>query len=133
MDIQTSAQPAPAILYYDGNCSLCLREMARLGKLKSAQLQLVDIHEVPPDSGLPDRDTLLRTLHLQLPDGHLLTGADANVAAWQHTRHGLWFRWMRWPGLRLVVDRVYDAWARWRYRRLYGQVCALRNDPGSAD
>lgn len=133
MDTKTSAQPTPAILYYDGKCPLCMREMARLGKLKSAQLQLADIHEVAPDSGLPDRDTLLRTLHLQLPDGRLVTGADANVAAWQYTRHGLWFRWMRWPGLRPVVDSVYDAWARWRYRRLYGQACALRNDPGPAD
>ncbi len=125
--------PLKATLYYDGRCPLCMREMGRLGKLKTAQLQLEDIHGLATASDLPDRDTLLRTLHLRLPDGSMLTGADANVAAWQYTRHGRWFRWLRWPGLSLVVDKVYDAWARWRYHRLYSRACALQNDPGSAE
>ena len=120
-----------AILYFDGRCPLCMREMDRLGRLKTGQLQLVDIHSLKPDADLPDRETLLRTLHMRLPDGGLVTGAEANVAAWQYTRHGIWFRWLRWPLLRLAVDRVYDAWARWRYRRLYGRACALRSNSPS--
>ena len=115
-----STTPHTATLYYDGRCPLCIREMARLGKLKTAGLQLQDIHGLVTGAGLPERDTLLRTLHLRQPDGRLLTGANANVAAWQYTRHGRWFRWLRWPGLSVIVDHVYDAWARWRYRRLYG-------------
>ena len=114
-----------ATLYYDGQCSLCTREMARLEKLKDQQLELADIHSLEPDPDLPDRDTLLRTLHLRLPNGQLLTGADANVAAWQYTRQGAWFRWMRWPLIRKVVDHCYDRWARWRYERLYRRPCNL--------
>jgi predicted DCC family thiol-disulfide oxidoreductase YuxK len=112
-----------ATLYYDGQCPLCTKEMDRLEKLKDQDLQLADIHTLASDQDLPDKDTLLRTLHLRLPDGRLLTGADANVAAWQHTRHGAWFRWMRWPIVSSVVDRLYDAWARRRYNRLYGHSC----------
>ena len=93
--------------------------MDRLGQLKSDDLELVDIHCVPVSADLPDRDTLLRNLHLRLPDGRLLTGVDANVAAWQYTRYGWWFRWMRWPLVRLLADRAYRRWARWRYDRLY--------------
>ncbi len=117
-----------ATLYYDGRCSLCLREMDRLGRLKSDDLELVDIHCVPPSADLPDRDILLRNLHLSLPNGRLLTGVDANVAAWQYTRYGWWFRWMRWPLVRLFSDRAYRRWARWRYDRLYRDSCNTCGD-----
>jgi predicted DCC family thiol-disulfide oxidoreductase YuxK len=63
---------------------------------------------------------LLRTLHLRTADGELLQGLEANVAAWQHTRVGFLWRWLQWPLVRAVAGRVYDAWALWRYRRLYG-------------
>lgn len=117
-----------ATLYYDGQCPLCTKEMARLEKLKDQQLQLADIHTLAPDPDLPDKDTLLRTLHLRLPNGQLLTGATANVAAWQYTRHGGWFRWLRWPLIRQFVDRLYDFWARRRYQRLYSRPCALNRE-----
>ena len=108
-----------ATLFYDGRCPLCTKEIARLAKLKDQQLQLADIHTLAPNPHLPDTETLLRTLHLRMPDGRLLTGADANVAAWQYTRLGAWFRWMRWPVISSLVDRLYDAWAQRRYNRLY--------------
>ena len=126
--METINTAASATLYYDGQCPLCLREMDRLRQLKSAQLQLADIHGLPESGDLPDKDTLLRTLHLRLHDGRWLTGADANVAAWQYTARGPWFRWLRWPLLRGIVDMVYASWARWRYRRLYGNTCAVRRE-----
>jgi predicted DCC family thiol-disulfide oxidoreductase YuxK len=100
--------------------------MERLGRLKSDQLELVDIHCVPASADLPDRDTLLRNLHLRLPDGRMLTGVEANVAAWQYTPQGWLFRWMRWPIFRQIADRAYRRWARWRYEGLYrrsGTTC----------
>ncbi len=121
----------PDTLYYDGQCPLCTREMAKLGQLCDAQLQLADIHRLPPDNSLeqtdglaptdalPSRDTLLKTLHLRTAEGQWLTGIDANVAAWQHTRLGPLWRWLRWPLIRPVADRVYRLWAERRYRRLY--------------
>ena len=114
-----------ATLYYDGNCPICLREMARLQRLKSDDLQLRDIHAML-DPSLPDRDTLLRNLHLRYADGRLVTGVEANIAAWRCTPYGRWLSWLRWPLLRPVVDSTYQRWARWRYDRLYSQSCSAR-------
>jgi predicted DCC family thiol-disulfide oxidoreductase YuxK len=113
-----------ATLYYDGRCPLCMKEMARLDQLKSEELQLADIHELE-DPSLPDKDTLLRNLHLRTTNGEILIGVDANVAAWDFTPHGRWFQWLRWPLLRPVTDRVYRYWAEWRYRRIYGRSCTM--------
>jgi predicted DCC family thiol-disulfide oxidoreductase YuxK len=80
----------------------------------------------------PGVDELLRTLHLQRADGTWLTGADANVAAWEDTRRGRLLRVLRWPLLRPFVDLGYRVWAFWRYRRLYGrQFNAERHAPRS--
>lgn len=108
-------------LYYDGHCPLCLAEMDRLRKLADDQLELVDIHSLPDTPGLPDRERLLGTLHLKREGSGFLTGMDANVAAWGHTRYGWLWRPLRWPLIRNVTDAVYHRWARWRYQRLYGR------------
>lgn len=106
-------------LYYDGRCSLCADEIEQLRRERGAALALVDIHAADSEPDLPERDTLLRTLHLRRRDGSWLRGADANVAAWEGTPRWRWLRPLRWPLLRHVVDAVYALWARWRYRRLY--------------
>lgn len=105
-------------LYYDGRCPLCASEIASLGRVRGNALMLVDIHD--SDGDTPPRDALLRTLHLRRADGEWLTGADANVAAWEGTARGRVLRVLRWPVLRGIVDVVYARWAHWRYRRLYG-------------
>lgn len=118
--VAPSASAACDVLYYDGQCPLCRREMQSLAAQHDDRLQLVDIHrldDLPP--GLT-REHLLKWLHLRRADGQWVTGVDANVAAWEHTPRGRWLRWMRWPVLRHVVDAGYRVWALWRYRRLYG-------------
>ncbi len=109
------------ILYYDGACPLCSAEMDRLDRLSDEGLALVDIHSAPKDDLPNDPQLLLKTLHLALADGRVLTGVDANVAAWEHTKWASVFRWMRWPGVRWVTDAVYDAWSSRRYEKLYGR------------
>ncbi|WP_439102168.1 thiol-disulfide oxidoreductase DCC family protein [Congregibacter sp.] len=122
-------------LFYDGQCPLCASEIAQLRKTRGDSLQIVDIHELgdgqillqnsreasgPGEEVVPDKDQLLRVLHLRRADGVWLQSADANVAAWEGTRHGRMLSILRWPGVRHAVDLVYTLWARWRYRRLYG-------------
>lgn len=123
-----------ATLFYDGRCSLCAGEIQRLARLQHGTLALQDIHALDSADNLPNRDTLLKTLHLRTEHGHWLTGADANVAAWQHTRLGWLWRWLRWPLIASIVDAFYGPWARWRYTRLYGgpeaQACRTRGGAG---
>lgn len=121
---QPGSEPLPVTcdtLYYDGQCPLCNAEIERLREVRGDALRVADIHESTPEGDAPDRETLLKTLHLRRADGSWLTGADANVAAWEGTRQGKWLRVLRWAPLRPLVDAVYALWASWRYRRLYGR------------
>lgn len=117
----SSCNPATATLFYDGACPLCNAEVQRLQSLHNGDLNLADIHAVDRASNLPAKDALLRNLHYISADGDILTGIEANVAAWQHTRFGFLWRWLCWPWLKPLTSRVYAFWARLRYKRLYGQ------------
>ncbi|MFT7384661.1 MAG: putative DCC family thiol-disulfide oxidoreductase YuxK, partial [Urechidicola sp.] len=97
-------------------------EIDRLRVAAGAAIELVDVHEMTQTEDLPSRQALLKQLHLRTADGRLLVGLDANVAAWQVTPYGWLFRWLRWPGIRLVADKAYDYWAEVRYRRRYGDI-----------
>jgi len=108
-------------LYYDGACSLCAREMKHLAKLKRESLDLVDIHGVQITDEMPSKEELLLNLHLRRGN-EWVVGADANVAAWQHTRLGALWAWLRWPVIKQIVDPVYAFWAKRRYEGLYGAL-----------
>lgn len=105
------------VLYYDGACGLCSREMATLRKLANKELRLQDIHALSKDeqNELPPKKDLLTLLHAGTSDGRWVVGADANVLAWQYTRFGKMFKWLRWPFIRSVVDFIYGKWAVRRY------------------
>lgn len=111
-------QNEPDTLYYDGACPLCSAEIARLKKLKDPGLKLTDVHTLTHLSAAQKQD-MLTTLRLERADGAILRGLDANVAAWQHTRFGFVFRWLRWPVIAPVADAVYRLWAKRRYGRMY--------------
>ena len=108
----------PEILFYDGQCPICRREIKVLQSLAGEGLQFRDLHQ-SEGVELPSREALLRTLHLQRADGSFVTGLEANVAMWQHTRFGWLWRWLMWPGVRPLADWFYARWAERRYRRLY--------------
>jgi predicted DCC family thiol-disulfide oxidoreductase YuxK len=107
-------------LHYDGNCPLCMREVRLLRRIARPGLALVDLNEVPEQPGQPTRQTRLTTLHLLTAEGKWLTGVDATVRAWSHTRWGFLFRILRWPLIGPLADAAYRYWARKRYQRLYG-------------
>ncbi|MFK8041374.1 thiol-disulfide oxidoreductase DCC family protein [Congregibacter sp.] len=125
----TSAHREVDTLFYDGQCPLCAGEIAQLRQTRGDSLNIIDVHDLTEGTSLltpgeteaaPNKDQLLRVLHLRRADGVWLTSADANVAAWEGTRHGRILSALRWPIIRHAVDLVYTLWARWRYRRLYG-------------
>ena len=108
----------PDTLYYDGNCPLCQREMSYLAKLKSDQLVLQDIHALPPGIEGPDKVTLLQNLHLKRGSEWVI-GLEANVAAWQYTRIGFFWRWLSWPVVTTFASWIYRRWAVRRYAKRY--------------
>ena len=126
---------ADDILYFDGACPLCSKEMAHLARLKDARLTLVDVHSLPDSQAEPSKAAMLEVLHLKRGDTWI-TGVDANVAAWRHTQIGLLWQALRWPILGAVVDWVYKHWARRRFEKLYGNgipctdtQCSSPSDP----
>jgi predicted DCC family thiol-disulfide oxidoreductase YuxK len=108
----------PDVLYFDGSCPLCQREMAHLAKMKSDNLVLQDIHALEAGSGAPAKETLLKSLHLRRGD-RWVVGIDANIAAWQYTRIGILWRWLRWPVIKPIVSWCYNFWAQKRYENRY--------------
>lgn len=113
------------ILYFDGQCPLCAREIRTLRRLQQGGLAFVDVHQQSEhaEDERPGREQLLRRLHLRRADGHWEVGLPATVRAWSHTRAGVLFRPLLWPGLFLVADWVYRRWADRRYERKY--ACAI--------
>lgn len=109
------------LLYYDGACPLCRREMRVLARLKTRSLALVDVHGLADDHQ-PPKAALLQVLHLRRANQEWVKGVEANVAAWSHTRIGFLWRLLTIPGIRWLTDKVYYSWAERRYARLY---CAV--------
>lgn len=87
----------------------------------AATLELVDIHSSDVVRTPAEKSDMLKTLHYATANGELLTGIDANVAAWQHTRLGFLWRWLHWPLIYPLATRCYNFWARIRFDRLYGR------------
>ena len=105
-------------LFYDGNCPLCSAEMARLERIKDNELVLQDIHQLDQEELPAPREQLLKLLHLDR-NGQMITGIDANVAAWEHTRYGALWKILTWPLIKPIASAAYSWWAVKRYQRMY--------------
>lgn len=101
-------------LFYDDQCPICSAEIARLKTLQDGDLAFIPISQVDADK----QDTLLKELHLHTADGHWITGLEANVIAWSHTRYKPFAQILLWPGLRWLAALGYQTWlAVYRFRR----------------
>ncbi|MFT6052581.1 MAG: putative DCC family thiol-disulfide oxidoreductase YuxK [Halioglobus sp.] len=101
------------ILFYDGQCPLCVAEVNTLRCRSNDTLSLSDIHNLPPGTDGPDKKVLLSRLHLRTASGEWLTGARANLRAWEHTDNPGWTRIMGWPGIRVFTFLGYEVWLIW--------------------
>lgn len=107
----------PDILYYDGACPLCRAEIRKLAELADSNLSLQDIYLLPDDGSTPPKDQLLARLHLRRADGTWLTGLEANIQAWQHTKYAACWRLLNLPVIRWFSHLAYELWLKWRQRR----------------
>lgn len=73
------------IVYYDGGCAVCSREIGFYQRLRGAErLDWVDVARCDP-AGLGGDLTpaaALARLHVRAPDGRLVSGARAFAALW---------------------------------------------------
>ncbi len=117
------------ILYYDGSCPLCDKEIAWLKKYQRGQLAFKNIHTLE-DKDLKtniNKQSMLKKLHLRQATGKWVFGLDATVASWSHTPFGFILSPLRWPIIRGLADSAYNHWASKRYRKRY--LCNACHSP----
>ncbi len=107
-------------LLYDGECPLCMREVAMLRRLDRGRgrLALEDIAGRGFDAtryGL-DQRTVMARIHGVLPDGQVVEGMEVFRRAYRAVGLGWLLAPSAWPGLRRLFDAAYRLFARNRLR-----------------
>lgn len=96
-------------LFYDDHCPVCIKEMAKFRKYHDENIELVAISSLEPAK----QNRLLSQLHIQTSAGRWVTGLEANVLAWQHTRFRFCASILFWPGVRWLAEIGYRLWLNW--------------------
>ena len=107
------------IIFYDGGCPLCVKEMRHLKKLdKNGKIQFENINERDFNQLFPEInvDDANAYLHGQLANGEMIYGLDVTHAAWSQVGKGWLIAPLRLPGIRWVADKVYLGFAKHRNR-----------------
>jgi predicted DCC family thiol-disulfide oxidoreductase YuxK len=110
------------ILFYDGLCPLCEKEVSHLLKrdkekrIQFEDISLPDFSERYPELNLDD---LNARIHGQLEDGTMITGLDVTHKAWSLVGVGWLYAPLRWPVIRWFADHFYLFFAKHRYRISY--------------
>lgn len=118
------------ILFFDGGCPLCRREISHYQKIdKKQRVEWIDIH-ADPEALAPygiDWTDAMQRIHLIDSQQQLKTGAYAFVALWKKLPFYHYLSIIcRTPGLIPLMDYGYTHFARWRWRRRSAEACELR-------
>ncbi len=115
----------------DGDCPLCRHEANLMRRLDRGRgnLELVDIAAPGFDAGRygTTLDAVMGHIHGVLPDGRLVTGVEVFRRAYAAVGWGWALGWTRLPVIRLIADRVYAFFARYRLA-LTGRKSACETD-----
>lgn len=122
-------KPVRPILFYDGGCPLCRREISHYQRIdRDHRVQWIDIHADPKSLapyGIDWHDAMQR-IHMIDSLGAVKTGAQAFVTLWSQLP---FYRFLsvlcRTPGVVTVMDWAYTAFARWRWQRRAGVACNI--------
>ncbi|WP_372588645.1 thiol-disulfide oxidoreductase DCC family protein [Pseudoalteromonas xiamenensis] len=107
------------VIFFDGNCPLCVREMnALLEHDSNKSLTLIDLHDAYALSAFPgiDKAKAMSILHGVDNQGRLLLGLDVSVMAWSLVGKHSWLRILRWPVVRFIADIAYLMFAKHRMK-----------------
>ncbi|WP_276567243.1 thiol-disulfide oxidoreductase DCC family protein [Pseudidiomarina marina] len=103
------------ILFYDGGCPLCVKEMKHLkAKDTRQQLKFENIWEADFAERYPHIDVAEanRILHGQKANGDMIYGLDVTHAAWSAVGRGWMTAILRWPIVKWFADKGYLFFAR---------------------
>ena len=110
------------ILFYDGLCPLCEREIRHLKKrdkehrILFEDISLPDFPERYPHLSLEALDA---KIHAQLEDGTMITGLEVTHHAWSRVGVKWLYAPLRWPVIGWFADRVYLGFAKHRHKISY--------------
>jgi predicted DCC family thiol-disulfide oxidoreductase YuxK len=118
-----SAGDRRPVLIYDGHCRLCAREATRLARWVGGRVRLESYRDPGVVAHYPGLTPAMceQGLQLVLPDGRIVSGAEAAAATLRLRTPLGWLYYL--PGLRQVADAIYRVIVRNRFR-LGGTTCA---------
>ncbi|MGD2113084.1 MAG: DUF393 domain-containing protein [Gammaproteobacteria bacterium] len=125
------------VVFYDGGCPLCRREIAHYRGLAGARnLQWLDIHREPErlsDFGLTPEQAMA-SFHVLDAQNRWQRGAAGFIELWSHLpgyrRLAALVRGLRLAG---PLQALYRPWAAWRLRRrCHRGACERPRDHGGA-
>ncbi|WP_440056696.1 thiol-disulfide oxidoreductase DCC family protein (plasmid) [Pseudoalteromonas sp. T1lg65] len=105
------------IIFYDGRCPLCAKEMDHLKQHDHHnQIVLKNVHCENFASEYPEinKQHALNVLHGYDFQGKLIKGLDVTVLAWQTVGKHRWLGILRWPLIRTISDLCYLFFAKHR-------------------
>lgn len=115
-------QPAelPFTLYFDGNCPLCVREIAFMRWLDRGKGNLLLVDIAAPDFDAEARGKsyveLMARIHGQLPSGEWVEGMEVFRRGYGAVGLGWLMAPSAWPVIGPLFDRLYRFFARNRLR-----------------
>lgn len=128
-----STPPPRLVVFFDGGCGLCGREIAHYRRLdKAGRIHWVDITrdtDILAGHGL-EPAAAMAVFHVKDARGTLHRGVGGFLEMWRHLPY---YRGLAWLVRRLrlepLLSRAYRVFARWRLTRR-GEACALENGGG---
>lgn len=116
-----SQAPGRPIVFFDGGCPLCRREIGHYQRLDATEA--VDWRDIHADAAALagwgiTRDQAMQRMHAVSPEGRICSGAWAFVLVWRHLPY---YRWLggalhRLPPIVWLMDCLYNVIARHRWR-----------------
>lgn len=122
-------------VFYDGDCPLCMREIAWLKRFDKHQ-RIVFTNIAAAEFSASDVDVpfdkLMARIHGRLPDGTIIEGVEVFRRLYAAVGWTLPVAASRLPGVRQVLDIGYGVFARNRLRftgrcSADGDECAVKN------
>lgn len=115
------------VVFYDGGCPLCRREVSHYRRIDSAGcIRWVDIHAQPEALGLYQLSwqQAMQRMHVLESNGRMVTGTRAFIAVWQRLpRYRVLARLVEIPGVFWLTERAYSLFARRRWNAYCDRMC----------